>query len=69
MAKALSSVALILAALCMLAALGSVFVGMIRAGQGGIDGVRRGNRIMWWRMRFQVIAIGLIAVWYFLKGA
>lgn len=68
MAKALSSIALILAALCMLGALASVFVGMIRAGQGGIDGVRRGNRIMWWRMRFQVIAIGLIAVWYFLKG-
>lgn len=69
MAKAISNIALILAALCMLGALGSVFVGMIRAGQGGIDGVRRSNQIMWWRVRFQGIAVALIAVWYFLKGA
>jgi hypothetical protein len=68
-AQALSLVALILAALCMLGALGSIFVGMIRAGQGGIDGLRRGNQIMWWRVRFQIIAIGMIVVWYFLKGA
>jgi hypothetical protein len=68
-AKAISNIALILAALSMLGALGSVFVGMIRAGHGGVDGVRRGNQMMWWRVRLQVIAVGLAAVWYFLKGA
>jgi hypothetical protein len=68
-AKAISNIALILAALSMLGALGSVFVGMIRAGHGGVDGVRRGNQMMWWRVRFQAMAVGLAAVWYFLKGA
>jgi hypothetical protein len=67
--KAISNIALILAALCMLGALGSVFVGMIRAGHGGADGLRRSNQMMWWRVRLQVLAIGLAAVWYFLKGA
>ncbi len=69
MAKALSYIALIFAGLCMLGALGSIFIGMMRAGQGGIEGARRSNRVMWWRVRFQLAAIVLIIVWYFLKNA
>lgn len=69
MAKALSFIALIFAGLCMLGALGSIFVGMLRSGQGGIEGARRSNRMMWWRVRLQIAAIVLIVVWYLLKSA
>ncbi|MCW5747536.1 MAG: twin transmembrane helix small protein [Alphaproteobacteria bacterium] len=69
MAKALSYIALIFAGLCMLGALGSVFIGMLRAGQGGIEGARRSNRIMWWRVRLQMAAVALIVLWYLLKSA
>jgi hypothetical protein len=69
MAKALSYIALIFAGLCMLGALGSIFIGMARIGQGGVEGARRSNRMMWWRVRLQLAAIVLIIVWYFLKNA
>jgi len=69
MAKALSYIALIFAGLCMLGALGSIFIGMMQAGQGGVDGARRSNRMMWWRVRLQIAAVVLIIVWYLLKSA
>ncbi|TXL71306.1 twin transmembrane helix small protein [Vineibacter terrae] len=69
MAKALSYIVLIFAGLCMLGALGSIFIGMMRAGQGGVEGARRSNRMMWWRVRLQLAAIVLIIIWYFLKNA
>lgn len=69
MAKALSYIALIFAGLCMLGALGSIFIGMLRAGQGGVDGARSGNRMMWWRVRLQIAAVVLIIIWYFLSRA
>jgi hypothetical protein len=69
MAKAFSYIALIFAGLCMLGALGSIFIGMMRAGQGGVEGARRSNRMMWWRVRLQMAAIGLIIIWYFLSRA
>ncbi|HKU97200.1 MAG TPA: HIG1 domain-containing protein [Vineibacter sp.] len=69
MAKALSYIALIFAGLCMLAALGSIFIGMMRTGQGTVEGARSSNRMMWWRVRFQIAAVVLIIVWYLLKSA
>ncbi|HJQ55287.1 MAG TPA: hypothetical protein VJ890_00185 [Vineibacter sp.] len=69
MTKALSYIALIFAGLCMLGALASIFIGMLRAGQGGIEGARRGNRMMWWRVRLQIAAVVLIIVWYLLSRA
>lgn len=69
MAKALSYIALIFAGVCMLGALASIFIGMLRAGQGGIEGARRSNRMMWWRVRLQMAAIGFIVLWYLLKNA
>jgi hypothetical protein len=69
MAKALSYIALIFAGLCMLGALGSIFIGMMRSGQGTVEGARRSNQMMWWRVRFQIGAVVLIVVWYFLKSA
>lgn len=69
MAKALSYIALIFAALCMLGALASIFIGMLRAGQGGVEAARRGNAMMWWRVRLQIAAVVLIIVWYFLSRA
>jgi hypothetical protein len=69
MAKALSFIVLIFAGLCMLGALGSVFIGMLRSGSGTVEGARRSNRMMWWRVRFQIAAVVLIVVWYILKSA
>jgi len=69
MAKALSYIALIFAGLCMLGALGSIFIGMLRVGQGGVEGARRSNRMMWWRVRLQMAAIVMIVIWYFLSRA
>jgi hypothetical protein len=69
MAKAFSYIALIFAGLCMLGALGSIFIGMLRAGRGGVEGARRSNRMMWWRVRLQMAAIVLIVIWYFLSRA
>jgi hypothetical protein len=69
MAKALSYIVLIFAALCMLGALGSIFIGMMGSGQGGVEAGRRSNRMMWWRVRLQIAAIVLIVIWYFLSRA
>ncbi|QQS13599.1 MAG: hypothetical protein IPK81_05020 [Rhodospirillales bacterium] len=69
MAKALSYIALIFAGLSMLGALASIFIGMARSGQNGMEGKRAGNRMMWWRVRLQLAAVGFIILWYFLKNA
>ncbi len=51
-----------------LASLGMLFAGLIsmsRNVDGNIEGGRRSNRLMWWRVRLQFLTIVLILLWYF----
>ncbi len=50
-----------------LATLGMLFAGLIsmsRNVEGSIEGGRRSNRLMWWRVRLQFLTIALILLWY-----
>ena len=50
-----------------LATLGMLFAGLIsmaRNAEGGVEGGRRSNRLMWWRVRLQFLTIVLILLWY-----
>ena len=50
-----------------LATLGMLFAGLVsmsRNVEGSIEGGRRSNRLMWWRVRLQFLTIVLILLWY-----
>ena len=50
-----------------LATLGMLFAGLIsmaRNVESTIEGGRRSNRLMWWRVRLQFLTIALILLWY-----
>ena len=50
-----------------LATLGMLFAGLIsmsRNVDGNIEGGRRSNKLMWWRVRLQFLTIVLILLWY-----
>ena len=50
-----------------LATLGMLFAGLVsmsRNVEGSIEGGRRSNRFMWWRVRLQFLTIVLILLWY-----
>jgi hypothetical protein len=40
-------------------------ISMSRNVDGNIEGGRRSNRLMWWRVRLQFLTIILILLWYF----
>ncbi len=63
----LSNVLFVLVLLSAFATLGTLFAGLIsmsRNRDGDIEGSRRSNRLMWWRVRLQLITIVLILAWY-----
>jgi hypothetical protein len=50
-----------------LATLGMLFAGLInmaRNVEGSVEGGRRSNKLMWWRVRLQFLTIILIGLWY-----
>ena len=50
-----------------LATLGVLFAGLISMSRGPADSVERArgsNKLMWWRVRFQILTIVLILLWY-----
>ena len=50
-----------------LATLGMLFAGLInmaRNVEGSVEGGRRSNKLMWWRVRLQFLTILLILLWY-----
>ncbi|MGD9880019.1 MAG: HIG1 domain-containing protein [Reyranella sp.] len=50
-----------------LATLGMLFAGLVsmsRNVESTIEGGRRSNRLMWWRVRLQFLTIVLILLWY-----
>lgn len=63
----LASVLFVLVILSGLATLGVLFAGLISMARGGGDNVERArgsNRIMWWRIRLQILTLVLILLWY-----
>lgn len=50
-----------------LATLGMLFAGLVNMSRNvdnSIEGGRRSNRFMWWRVRLQILTIILIVLWY-----
>jgi hypothetical protein len=64
----LANVLYVLVIVSGLATLGMLFAGLIsmsRNVDGNIEGGRRSNKLMWWRVRLQFLTIVLILLWYF----
>ena len=63
----LANVLFVLVIISGLATLGMLFVGLFNMGRNvdnSIEGGRRSNRFMWWRVRLQILTIILIVLWY-----
>ena len=63
----LANILFFLVILSGLATLGMLFAGLIsmsRNVDGNIEGGRRSNKLMWWRVRLQFLTIVLILLWY-----
>jgi hypothetical protein len=55
-----------------LATLGVLFAGLIGMARGPTDSVERArasNKLMWWRVRLQLLTIVLILLWYLASKA
>jgi hypothetical protein len=63
----LANILFVLVIISGLATLGMLFVGlfnMARNTENSVEGGRRSNRFMWWRVRLQFLTIILIGLWY-----
>lgn len=63
----IANILFVLVIVSMLATLGMLFAGLIsmsRNVEGTVEGGRRSNRLMWWRVRLQFLTIVLILLWY-----
>ena len=63
----LANILFVLVILSGLATLGMLFAGLVSMSRnidGNIEGGRRSNRLMWWRVRLQFLTIVLILLWY-----
>ena len=68
----LAKILFVLVIISGLATLGMLFAGLIsmsRNVDGNIEGGRRSNKLMWWRVRLQFLTIALILLWYFANQA
>ncbi|OFX04981.1 MAG: hypothetical protein A3D94_22440 [Alphaproteobacteria bacterium RIFCSPHIGHO2_12_FULL_66_14] len=68
----LAGVLFVLVILSGLGTLGVLFAGLIsmsRNVDGSTEGGRRSNRLMWWRVRMQVLTLVLIFLWYLASRA
>ena len=63
----IANILFVLVIVSMFATLGMLFAGLIsmsRNVEGSVEGGRRSNRLMWWRVRLQFVTIALILLWY-----
>jgi H+/Cl- antiporter ClcA len=68
----LAKILLVLVILSGLATLGMLFAGLIsmaRNVDGNLEGGRRSNKLMWWRVRLQFLTIILIGLWWWANQA
>ncbi|UYN96932.1 MAG: twin transmembrane helix small protein [Enhydrobacter sp.] len=62
-----ANVLFVLVILSGLATLGVLFAGLVsmsRNRESTVEGGRRSNRLMWWRVRLQLLTLVLILLWY-----
>ena len=62
---------LILVIVCGFATLGVLFAGLIGMAKGPTDSVERArgsNRLMWWRVRLQLLTLVMILLWWATKS-
>jgi len=67
-----NNIFLVLVIVSGLATLGVLFVGLIGMARGPTDSVERArhsNKLMWWRVRLQLLTIVLILLWYLASRA
>ena len=63
----LANVPFVLVIVSGLATLGMLFAGLINMARNpgtGIEGARKSNRLMWWRVRLQFLTLGFILLLY-----
>jgi len=63
----LASVLFVLVIISALATLGVLFAGLITMARGPSDSLERAkgsNRLMWWRVRLQMLTLALVFLWY-----
>ena len=63
----LANILFVLVIISGLATLGMLFAGLInmaRNTDNNVEGGKRSNRFMWWRVRLQLLTIVLIILWY-----
>jgi hypothetical protein len=54
-----------------LSTLGVLFAGLVSMARGptdSLDRARGSNRLMWWRVRLQLLTLGFILLWWMTKG-
>ncbi len=67
----LNTVFLILVIVSGLATLGALFAGLISMAKGPTDSVERArgsNKLMWWRVRLQLLTLVFILLWWMTKS-
>jgi hypothetical protein len=63
----LANILFVLVIVSGLATLGMLFAGLVnmaRNTENSVEGGKRSNRFMWWRVRLQFLTIILIVLWY-----
>ena len=63
----LANILFVLVIVSGLATLGMLFAGLVnmaRNTSNDVEGGKRSNRFMWWRVRLQLLTIILIVLWY-----
>jgi len=58
----------VLTVIAMLATLAVLLFGLVNMSRGEAGSVERGrasNRLMWWRVRLQMLTLALVVLWYF----
>ena len=68
----LANVFFVLVILSALATLGVLFAGLVTMARGPTDSVERAkgsNKLMWWRVRLQMLTLGLVLLWYLASRA
>jgi hypothetical protein len=61
----------VLVILSGLSTLGVLFAGLISMSRGPTDSIERArgsNKLMWWRVRLQLLTLGFILLWWLTKG-
>jgi Hypoxia induced protein conserved region len=67
----LANILFVLVIVSGLATLGMLFAGLVnmaRNTENTVEGGKRSNRFMWWRVRLQFLTIILILLWWYVGG-